>query len=72
VVRPLAFVVAPTLTARQIIAALRRELEGAFVPRRVIHVPSLPREATGKLTAQALREFAQRTLAQPRPAPDAR
>jgi acyl-coenzyme A synthetase/AMP-(fatty) acid ligase len=72
VVRPLAFVVAPTLTARQVIDALRRELEGAFVPRRVIHVPSLPREATGKLTAQALREFAQRTLAQPRPAPDAR
>lgn len=68
VVRPVAFVVAPTLTARQIIDALRRELEGAFVPRRVVHVDSLPREATGKLTAHALREFAQRTLAQPRPA----
>jgi acyl-coenzyme A synthetase/AMP-(fatty) acid ligase len=56
-------VVAPTLTARQIIEALRRELESAFVPRRVIHVPSLPREATGKLTTQSLRDFALRTLA---------
>jgi acyl-coenzyme A synthetase/AMP-(fatty) acid ligase len=58
-----AFVVAPSLTARQIIEALRRELESAFVPRRVVHVPSLPREATGKLTTQTLREFALRTLA---------
>jgi hypothetical protein len=59
VVRPVAFVVAPRLSARQIIAALRVELESAFVPRRVIHVDALPREATGKLTAGALREFAQ-------------
>lgn len=62
VVRPVAFVVAPSLTARQIVAALRRELEPAFVPRRVVHVRSLPREATGKLTAQRLREFALATL----------
>jgi acyl-coenzyme A synthetase/AMP-(fatty) acid ligase len=64
VVRPVAFVVAPSITARQIIAALRRELEPAFVPRRVLHVASLPREATGKLTAQRLREFALATLAE--------
>jgi acyl-coenzyme A synthetase/AMP-(fatty) acid ligase len=63
VVRPVAFVVAPNLTARQIIEALRRDLESAFVPRRVVHVPALPREATGKLTTQTLREFALRTLA---------
>lgn len=63
VVRPMAFVVAPSLSARDIIAALRRELEPAFVPRRVVHVASLPREATGKLTAQRLREFALATLA---------
>lgn len=63
VVRPVAFVVAPRLDARQIIAALRRELEAAFVPRRVVHVEALPREATGKITAQVLREFALRTLA---------
>jgi acyl-coenzyme A synthetase/AMP-(fatty) acid ligase len=63
VVRLVAFVVAPTLDARQIVSALRHDLEGAFVPRRVIHVPALPREATGKLTTQRLREFALRTLA---------
>ena len=67
VVRPVAFVVAPTLSARQVIDALRRELEPAFVPRRVVHVTSLPHEATGKITAQALREFALAELArQPR------
>lgn len=63
VVRLVAFVVAPALSARQITAALRREVEPAFVPRRVVHVASLPREATGKLTAQRLREFALQTLA---------
>jgi acyl-coenzyme A synthetase/AMP-(fatty) acid ligase len=64
VVRLVAFVVAPTLTARQITDALRREVESAFVPRRIVHVDRLPREATGKLTTQSLREFALQTLAQ--------
>jgi 3-hydroxymyristoyl/3-hydroxydecanoyl-(acyl carrier protein) dehydratase len=58
VVRPIAFVVAPALTAGAIIAALREELEPAFVPRRVLQVDALPREATGKLTVAALRQFA--------------
>jgi acyl-coenzyme A synthetase/AMP-(fatty) acid ligase len=69
--RPIAFVVAPGLTARQVIAALRAELEPAFVPRRVVHVDALPREATGKLTTSALRAFALRTLAAPSGAPGA-
>lgn len=58
VVRPVAFVVAPTLSSADIVAALRPRLEPVFVPRRVIHVASLPREGTGKLTARRLREFA--------------
>jgi 3-hydroxymyristoyl/3-hydroxydecanoyl-(acyl carrier protein) dehydratase len=62
VTRPVAFVVAPTLGARQIIAALREHLEAAFVPRRVVHVAALPREATGKLTAQGLARFAAQHL----------
>ena len=62
IVRPVAFVVAPGLTAAQVIAGLRERLEGAFVPRRVVHVPSLPREATGKLTAGMLDRFATETL----------
>ena len=62
VVRPVAFVVAPGLSARDITAALREHLESAFVPRRVVHVQALPREATGKLTVSALRLFALQTL----------
>ncbi len=63
VVRPVAFVVAPTMGATQIVAALRERLESVFVPRRVVHVAALPREGTGKLTVRALREFALAQLA---------
>lgn len=62
VVRPVAFVVAPTLSAAQIVHALRHRLEPAFVPRRVLHVDALPRAPTGKLTAQALAQFARARL----------
>ncbi|MDT7836739.1 AMP-binding protein [Aquabacterium sp. OR-4] len=62
VVRPIAFVVAPGLSGPQILAALRERLDPVFVPRRVVQVAALPREATGKLTLQALREFALRSL----------
>ena len=62
VVRPVAFVVAPTLSAAQIVQALRHRLEPAFVPRRVLHVDALPRAPTGKLTAQALAQFARARL----------
>ncbi len=65
VVRPVAFVVAPTLSARQVVQALRQRLEPAFVPRRVLHVDALPRAATGKLTVQALARFAHATLGTP-------
>ena len=58
VVRPIAFVVAPGLDAHDVIAALRQRLEPVFVPRRVVHVASLPHESTGKLTVRAMREFA--------------
>jgi acyl-CoA synthetase (AMP-forming)/AMP-acid ligase II len=63
VVRPVAFVVAPRLSAGEIIAALRQRLEAVFVPRRVVQVKAFPREGTGKLTARALREFALAQLA---------
>lgn len=63
VVRPVAFVVAPTLSAAQVVAALRLRLEPAFVPRQVLHVTAFPRQGTGKLTARALREFALSQLA---------
>lgn len=62
ITRPVAFVVAPALSARQVTQALREHLEAAFVPRRVVHVAALPREATGKLTAAALARFARDAL----------
>ena len=63
VVRPIAFVVAPTLQAADITRGLRASLEAVFVPRRIVFVQSLPREATGKLTTAALRDFAPGALA---------
>ena len=67
VVRPVAFVVAPDLSAAQVTAGLRERLEPVFVPRRVVHVAALPREATGKLTVAALRGLALQHI-QPRAA----
>lgn len=61
-VRTVVFVVAPTLPARAIVAALRRTIEPAFLPRRVVHVDALPRADTGKLTAAALAALAARLL----------
>ncbi|HNT38103.1 MAG TPA: AMP-binding protein [Rubrivivax sp.] len=77
VVRTVAFVVAPGLTAREVIAGLRERLEPAFIPRRVVLLPELPREATGKITAATLRELAARHFGSPKestptPAADAR
>jgi acyl-coenzyme A synthetase/AMP-(fatty) acid ligase len=62
VARLVAFVVAPTLGAAQVIDALRPLVEAPFLPRRVVHVDALPREATGKLTTRALETFARGRL----------
>jgi acyl-coenzyme A synthetase/AMP-(fatty) acid ligase len=37
---------------------LRSRIEAVFLPRRVVLLDALPREATGKLTAGALRRLA--------------
>lgn len=58
VVRPVAFVVTPALSVQQIQTALRSRIDAVFVPRRIVHVPELPRDATGKLSVGALRELA--------------
>jgi acyl-coenzyme A synthetase/AMP-(fatty) acid ligase len=52
-----AFVVAPTLTAQGIVAALRERVDSAFLPRPLHLVDALPRNATGKLTLEALRRL---------------
>ena len=51
IVRLTAFVVAPEVPAKTIVAALRERVDAAFLPRPVLHVPALPREPTGKLSA---------------------
>ena len=62
IVRLVAFVVAPGLQREQIVAALRDRVDAAFLPRRVVHVDALPREATGKLTAERLATLASQLL----------
>jgi len=58
ITRLVAFVVAPGVSREQIRAALRRRIDAAFLPRRIIPVDVLPREPTGKLTAARLAELA--------------
>ena len=66
VTRLMAFVVAPTLTAQQLLAQLRQRIDAAFVPRPLHFVDALPRNATGKLPRAALDRLAKH-LAQQQP-----
>lgn len=52
-----AVVVAPGMNRDQLIAALRREVDPAFLPRPVILVDKLPRNETGKLPRERLLEL---------------
>jgi acyl-coenzyme A synthetase/AMP-(fatty) acid ligase len=54
VTRLTAFVVAPTLTSRQLLAALRPRIDAIFLPRPAIFVDALPRNSTGKLPRSGL------------------
>ncbi|MBW8271303.1 AMP-binding protein, partial [Caldovatus aquaticus] len=49
-----AYVVAPGRSAREILAALRERIEPAFLPRPVVMLDALPRDAVGKLSRRAL------------------
>lgn len=55
--RLIALVVAPTLSTRQIRRELARQIDAAFLPRRVIHVARLPRNTLGKLSDHAIRDL---------------
>jgi acyl-coenzyme A synthetase/AMP-(fatty) acid ligase len=55
VTRLIAVVAAPGMNAATLTLALRARIEPAFLPRRVLFVAGLPRNATGKLPAEALR-----------------
>ncbi len=54
VVRLCAVVVAPTLTHASLLKALRERIDVAFLPRPLVFVDALPRNATGKLPREAL------------------
>jgi acyl-coenzyme A synthetase/AMP-(fatty) acid ligase len=58
--RLMAFVVAPGVERATILAALRRRIDPAFMPRPLCLVDALPRNATGKLPRQALDELARK------------
>ncbi len=52
--RLLAIVVAPGRSGPSILAELRRQMDPLFLPRRVVRVDALPRNALGKLPRHAL------------------
>jgi acyl-coenzyme A synthetase/AMP-(fatty) acid ligase len=58
VIRVAACVVAPGLTAAQLLQALRERVDPAFLPRPLLLVPRLPRNGTGKLPQEALQALA--------------
>lgn len=49
-----ALVVAPQLRAKDVLQALKKEVDSVFLPRPVCMVPSLPRQETGKLANAAV------------------
>jgi acyl-coenzyme A synthetase/AMP-(fatty) acid ligase len=57
VTRLTALVVAPGLSAPQLLEALRQRIDPAFLPRPLLLVDTLPRNATGKLSRAALDEL---------------
>jgi acyl-coenzyme A synthetase/AMP-(fatty) acid ligase len=62
VVRLAAVVVAPTLNSAQLTEELRQRIDAVFLPRPLLLVERLPRNATGKLPHHALQSLAERYL----------
>jgi acyl-coenzyme A synthetase/AMP-(fatty) acid ligase len=60
--RLIAFAVAPGRTRREILAALRLRIDPVFLPRPLVLVERLPRNATGKLPRAELTALASRHL----------
>jgi acyl-coenzyme A synthetase/AMP-(fatty) acid ligase len=58
IARLAAAVVAPTLTAASLLESLRQRIDPVFLPRPLLLVNRLPRNATGKLPHQALQALA--------------
>jgi acyl-coenzyme A synthetase/AMP-(fatty) acid ligase len=62
VTRLMAFVVAPGKTSEEIQRLLRARVDPVFLPRPLVCVPSLPRNATGKLPHESVSELARQWL----------
>jgi acyl-coenzyme A synthetase/AMP-(fatty) acid ligase len=52
-------VVAPGMSAAALTEHLRQRIDPVFLPRPLLLVEQLPRNATGKLPQQALQSFAE-------------
>jgi len=61
--RLMAFVVAPSLTGATIQASLRQHMDPVFLPRPLVFLPTLARDANGKLAALTLAELRAKHLA---------
>jgi acyl-coenzyme A synthetase/AMP-(fatty) acid ligase len=57
-----ALVVAPNLSVAAVTEHLRQRIDAVFLPRPLLMVEHLPRNATGKLPQQALQSFAEQRL----------
>jgi acyl-coenzyme A synthetase/AMP-(fatty) acid ligase len=57
-----ALVVAPGMSAALLIESLKQRIDAVFLPRPLLMVEKLPRNATGKLPQQALQGFANTQL----------
>jgi len=62
VTRLMAFVVAPGKTSEEIQRLLRAHIDPVFLPRPLVCVPGLPRNATGKLPRESVIELARQWM----------
>ena len=60
--RLMALVVAPAITHAELLASLRAQIDAAFLPRPLLRVDSLPRDAQGKLPRAELLAVAEKAL----------
>ena len=60
--RLMALVVAPDVARTELLAALRSQVDAAFLPRPLLWVDALPRNAQGKLPRSELLSFAKKAL----------
>jgi acyl-coenzyme A synthetase/AMP-(fatty) acid ligase len=68
ITRLVAFAVAPGRGAAELLAELRERVDAIFLPRPLVLLPALPRNATGKLTRDALAALHRREVLHERPA----